>query len=120
MEFQYLTMSNREFSGFLVPRDFKGRFVLSRCFSVADPVAPDIAITPYFARGQEKLAEPEDPAARKINEEIFRQSQAIAGRSERLIASLAEIPPKEHSAEVAWRQPREPVCRARSSPCPRG
>lgn len=57
-------------------------------------IAPDVAITPYFAHGQEKLAEPEDPVARKINEEIFRQSSAIAECSDELIASLVKIPPK--------------------------
>ena len=52
------------------------------------PVARDVAVTPYFARGHEELREAQDADVRKINEEIFRQSSAIGGCSNKSIASL--------------------------------
>ena len=55
------------------------------------PIARDVAVTPYFARGHEGLREAQDAATRKINEEIFRQSSAIGGCSDKLIASLAGL-----------------------------
>ncbi len=56
------------------------------------PVARDVAVTPYFARGHEELREAQDAAVRKINEEIFRKSSAIGGYSYNSIASLAGLP----------------------------
>ena len=56
------------------------------------PVAPDIAVTPYFARGHEELREAQDATIEKINKEIFRQSSAIGGCSGKSIASLAGLP----------------------------
>lgn len=53
------------------------------------PIAYDVAITPYFSHGTEKLLESiEDLDIRGFNETILRQSSAIAGRSEKLISSL--------------------------------
>ena len=60
------------------------------------PIASDVAVTPYFTLGQEKCVEARDPAIREINEEVFRWSSAIAGRSDRLIASLAGVPDQEN------------------------
>ena len=56
------------------------------------PIASDVSVSPYFACGREKCVEVRDPFVRKINREIFRQSSAIAGRSEKLIASLSGAP----------------------------
>ena len=55
-------------------------------------IASDVSVSPYFACGREKCVEVRDPFVRKINREIFRQSSAIAGRSEKLIASLSRAP----------------------------
>ena len=53
------------------------------------PIAYDIAITPYFSRGTEKLLKDiEDLDIRGFNETILKQSSAIAGHSEKLISSL--------------------------------
>ena len=54
------------------------------------PIAPDIAVTPAFTPGTEKLVELTDILqVRHINQAIFKQSTAIAGRSRKLIVSLA-------------------------------
>jgi len=52
------------------------------------PIAHDIAITPFFTKGKEKLVSIDDRNIRKLNEAITRQSTIIAGRSEKLIRSL--------------------------------
>lgn len=56
------------------------------------PIAQDVAVTPYFARGHEELRKAQDATVRKINEETFRQSSAIGGCSYNSIASLAGLP----------------------------
>ena len=53
------------------------------------PIASDMSVSPYFSCGWEKCVEVRDPFVRKINREIFRQSSAIARRSEKLIASFS-------------------------------
>ena len=55
------------------------------------PIASDIAVILGLSRGSEKLVEIEDAAVRTINEEILRQSSAIGGCSDELIASLAGV-----------------------------
>jgi hypothetical protein len=56
------------------------------------PLAHDVAVTPGLSQGTEKLAEMnEDRDIRGINEAIFKQSTAIAGRSPALVASLAGV-----------------------------
>ena len=56
------------------------------------PVASDIAITQSSAPNCEELIEVKNPEyIRRINEKVFNQSSAIAGHSDRLIASLAKI-----------------------------
>jgi len=53
------------------------------------PIAYDVAISPYFAHGTERLLDTiEDQDIRGFNETILKQSSAIAGRSEKLISSL--------------------------------
>lgn len=53
------------------------------------PIAYDVAITPYFPHGAEKLFDRiEDQDIRGFNKTILKQSSAIAGRSEKLISSL--------------------------------
>ncbi len=55
------------------------------------PLAHDVAITPGFSRGEEKLIEfRESRFVRQLNEATFDQSTAIAGRSPRLVESLAK------------------------------
>ncbi len=54
------------------------------------PLAHDVAITPALSRGEEKLMEfSEGRIVRELNEAMFKQSTAIAGRSRRLVESLA-------------------------------
>lgn len=54
------------------------------------PIAHDVAITPALSRGQEELVEARDKGwVRRLNEATFNQSTAIAGRSRRLVESLA-------------------------------
>ena len=54
------------------------------------PLAHDVAITPALSRGEEKLMEfSEGRIVRELNEATFKQSTAIAGRSRRLVESLA-------------------------------
>ena len=54
------------------------------------PIAPDVAITPAFTPGTAELIELTDILqVRHINQASFKQSTAIAGRSRRLIVSLA-------------------------------
>ena len=54
------------------------------------PLAHDVAITPAFSRSEEKLTEfREKRWVRWLNESTFNQSTAIAGRSRRLVESLA-------------------------------
>ena len=53
------------------------------------PIAYDVAITPYYSHGIEKLLDKiEDQDVRGFNETILKQSSAIAGRPEKLISSL--------------------------------
>ena len=53
------------------------------------PIAYDVAISPYFPHGTERLLDKiEDQDIRGFNENILKQSSAIAGRSEELISSL--------------------------------
>lgn len=54
------------------------------------PLAHDVAITPAFSNGEEKLIElRESRFVRHLNEATFKQSTAIAGRSPELVRSLA-------------------------------
>ena len=54
------------------------------------PLAHDVAITPALSSGEEKLIEVrEGRIVRALNKATFEQSNAIAGRSRRLIESLA-------------------------------
>lgn len=54
------------------------------------PIAYDVAVA--YGEGEEGLMEfPEDRELRRLNEEVFKQSKAIAGRSPKLIASLAGV-----------------------------
>ena len=54
------------------------------------PLAHDVAITPGFSRGEEKLIEfRESRVVRQLNAATFNQSTAITGRSPRLVESLA-------------------------------
>ena len=54
------------------------------------PVAADVAVTPALRSGEERLIQINDSRhVRHINEAIFGQSTVIAGRSKRLISSLA-------------------------------
>ncbi len=54
------------------------------------PLAYDVAVA--YGEGEGGLMEfAEDQELRRFNENVFKQSQAIAGRSERLIASLAGV-----------------------------
>jgi hypothetical protein len=55
------------------------------------PIAPDIAISPAPKRETEILIQVSDKDIRHINEGIFSQSTIVAGRSEALIKSLANI-----------------------------
>ena len=54
------------------------------------PLAYDVALV-YSGSSSEKLYEVPDPSIRKINETIYKQSSIIAGRSSKLIASLASV-----------------------------
>ncbi len=54
------------------------------------PLAHDVAITPALSSGEEKLIEfREGRFVRALNEATFEQSTAIAGRSQKLVESLA-------------------------------
>lgn len=54
------------------------------------PISHDVIVTPGYLSGQERLIVLTDTEwIRKINEEIFKQSNLIAARSERLIESLS-------------------------------
>ncbi len=56
------------------------------------PVAHDIIVSPYFSPNIEKLIKiKENNKIREFNKHIFKQSSLIAGRSPKLIASLAGI-----------------------------
>ena len=57
------------------------------------PLAYDVAVV-YNGSFPEKLYEVPDPSIRKINETIYKQSSIIAGRSSKLIASLAGVKQK--------------------------
>ena len=54
------------------------------------PLAHDVAVA--YGEGQGGLMEfPQDSELRRFNEEVFKQSQGIAGRSPKLIASIAGV-----------------------------
>ena len=54
------------------------------------PLAHDVAVA--YGEGQGGLIEfPQDSELRRFNEEVFKQSQGIAGRSPKLIASIAGV-----------------------------
>lgn len=54
------------------------------------PLAHDVAVA--YGEGEEGIMEfTKDRELRRFNEEVFRQSQAIAGCSDKLIASLADV-----------------------------
>ena len=54
------------------------------------PLAHDVAVA--YGEGKGGLMEfTEDRELRRFNEDVFRQSQAIAGRSDKLLASLASV-----------------------------
>ena len=56
------------------------------------PVAYDISVSPSLSPGIEKLIKiKEDSKIREFNEHIFKRSSLIAGRSRKLIASLAGV-----------------------------
>lgn len=68
-----------------------GYYLLGRIVRVWLPVAPDVAVTPYFPRGVEGFVEFEDEGIRSFNEAVFEQSNAIAGNSEELISRVAGL-----------------------------
>lgn len=53
------------------------------------PIAHDIAVSPFFERGKEKVIPINTYHVRRLNRLFFRQSNVIAGRSKELIRSLA-------------------------------
>lgn len=54
------------------------------------PIARDVAVTPYFSRGEEKTVEfREASRIRGFNQNTFSQSSIIIGRSPELVRSLA-------------------------------
>lgn len=54
------------------------------------PLAHDVAVA--YGEGKGGLVEfTEDRELRRFNEDVFRQSRAIAGRSDKLLASLADV-----------------------------
>ena len=65
-----------------VPRTFTAMWL---------PLAYDVAVA--YGEGEGGVMEfTEDRELRRFNEDVFRQSQTIAGRSDKLIASLAGVP----------------------------
>ena len=56
------------------------------------PIAHDVIVTPGYSAGKEELASlVNSDWVRKINESIFRQSNVIAGRSQKLLESLSGV-----------------------------
>ncbi|VAX18350.1 hypothetical protein MNBD_NITROSPINAE04-21, partial [hydrothermal vent metagenome] len=53
------------------------------------PIAHDIIVTPALEKGEEKLVALNDKSVRRLNMLFAKQSTTIAGRSEKLIRSLA-------------------------------
>ena len=54
------------------------------------PISTDVAVTPFGPAENEELHLLTDSDVRLINEMIFRASDVVAGRSERLVRSLSE------------------------------
>lgn len=71
------------------------------------PLAHDVAVA--YGKGEGGLMEfTEDRELRRFNENVFKQSRAIAGRSDKLIASLAGVPIRKTAEHCLHRA--EPLC----------
>lgn len=68
-----------------------GYYFFGRIVQFWLPIAPDVAVTPYFPQGTEDFIEFKDEDVRSFNKTVFRQSKAVAGNSEELIRRVTGL-----------------------------